>query len=216
MDGFPLIRLASSCIKKLEDCGLDVEASRDFNKLPQYMADVGKTSLTPKVDPSMNDFLEGDGVWFGLSKEGQRIAVIASVFQDLGTEGLSAFLLRSTNRQYGAGAVVSVAPQNVIGIGGRTAYIGELYVSEKFRGKRDWLNAYVTLVMATCCLDWKADHCYAFFRKRDFMARMPQLYGFTHCVPGVMRWGREVEGRDSSETLASISRPALVHLASLE
>ena len=215
MDDFQLIRLAASCLKVLENIGFDVVSSHDFNDLVSFIGDIGKPGLTPKLDPEMNDFLQSSSRWFGLTLNGEPIAIIASLFQDLGTEGLSSFLLRSTNRQYGEGAVISIASQEVVRIKGKTAYLGELYVKEKYRGRRAWLRAYVMMAMASCCLEWNADYCYAFFRERDFIARMPQLYGFSECIPNIMEWGRDIEGRSSNEVLALTSRPGLIHMANM-
>lgn len=215
MDNFLFVRLATQCLTAIEAGGLRVESSNDFMQLSRKMPDISKKSLTPKMDPEKNDFLEGDGFWLGAYNGDELVAVIACNFQDLGGEGLSSFLLRSTNRQYGAQTIDYVAPQEVVNISGRTAYIGELFVKKEYRGKVGLLRPLVLLVATTCCLEWKIDYAYAFFRRRDFMARMPQLYGFTDHVPGVMRWAREVEGRGSSETMASISKHKINHIAHL-
>jgi hypothetical protein len=219
MQVLKLSKMASACLQGLSELGYEVEAFADFAALDAFLADLGKLTITPKMSPLHNDFTLGNCCWLVLLKDGECSAVCGALFQDLGSESLSEFLKRSTNRQYGTVevplVVSDVAGAEVLKIDRRTAYIGELFVPDGMRGNRRVLRHFMLLVQALVALEWGVDHIYALFRKRDLLAKMPYLYGFTDHVPAVMIWCAEVEGRSSDESLASISMPRLLHHADL-
>lgn len=219
MQALKLSKMAGACLRGLNELGYEVEAFSDFSSLDAFLGDLGKLDVTPKMAPLHNDFTRGNCCWFVLLKGGECSAVCGALFQDLGTEPLSEFLKRSTNRQYGTSdipeVVSSVAGAEVLNINRRTAYLGELFVPDGKRGNRRVLRHFMLLVQALIALEWSIDHIYALFRKRDLLAKMPYLYGFTDHVPAVMTWCAEVEGRGSDESLASVSMARLLHQADL-
>lgn len=217
MRSLKLSRMAGMCLAELAGAGFEVEALADFTSLQEFLSSIGKLSMTPKMSPLYNDFVSGNCCWFVLTERGECTAVVGALFQDLGGEPLSEFLMRSTNRQYATEeipqVVSSVASSQVIGISGRTAYLGELFVPDRKRGSRSNLRHFMLLVQALVAQEWRVDHIYALFRKRDLLAKMPYLYGFTDHVPAVMTWMSDVDGRSSDESLASVSMHRLLHTA---
>lgn len=217
MRSLKLSRMAGICLSELSDTGYEVEALADFDGLQEFLSSIGKVSITPKMSPLYNDFVGGNCCWFVLTERGECAAIVGALFQDLDGESLSDFLMRSTNRQYATKnvpqVVSAVAGQQVIGINGRTAYLGELFVPDGKRGNRSTLRYFMLLVQALVAQEWRIDHIYALFRKRDLLAKMPYLYGFTDHVPAVMKWTADIEGRSSDESLASVSMPRLLHAA---
>lgn len=217
MQALKLSKMAGICLAGLTEQGYEVEAFVDFAALDAFLSSVGKQSVTPKMAPLHNDFTRGNCCWFVLTEGGECCAVVGALFQDLGDESLSDFLLRSTNRQYRTDdvpqVVSRVAGARVLNIYGRTAYLGELFVPDGKRGGRRVLRHFMLLVQALTALEWNVDHIYGLFRKRDFLAKMPYLYGFTDCIPAVMTWCAEIEGRASDESLASVSIARLLHSA---
>jgi hypothetical protein len=211
--------MAGACLGELEAIGFQVDAFGQFSELDAFLNGIGKLSVTPKMAPSHNDFTLGNCCWFVLSKGGECWAVVGALFQDLGSEALSDFLLRSTNRQYGTPAipvvVSDVAGAGVLNVSGRTAYLGELFVPDNRRGDRRALRYFMLLVQALVALEWRIDHIYALFRKRDVLARMPYLYGFSDYVPAIMTWCVSVDGRSSDESLASVSIDRVLHNADI-
>lgn len=212
------LRLAAKCLSELEALGFELDVFSDIEGVAEFIGGVGKDGVTPKMDPMRNDFSTDNCCWFSLKVNGEQYAVIGSRSEEVGPAGLSQYLSRSTNRHYrenGKVAVSSVASTSALAIFGKAAYVGELHVHEGKRGRRDVLRLFVIFTISMVTAEWGVDNVYAFFRERDVLARMPQHYGFTDCVPGVMRWDADVDGRGSSEWLASISRSRVEHLASL-
>lgn len=219
MQSLDLTKMASKCLAEIEALGLSFDALNDFTDIEAYLAELGKADITPKMSPSFNDFTRSNCCWFVMHEGGECCAVVGALFQDLQGEALSTFLLRSTNRQYSRyadGPVVGdVAGPDVLRISGKTAYLGELFVPEARRGRRKELRLFMFLVQSLVAMEWDVDHIYGFFRRRDALAKMPYLYGFTDYTPAVMQWNAKVEGRSSDECLTSVSRARLLHTAKI-
>jgi hypothetical protein len=211
-----VVKLAGHVLLELEHSGFSVDPYNNFENLDVFINAVGKENVTPKLSPKRNDFTKHECVWFCLSRHGEPFAVIACRYQDFGLEGISRFLKTSTDRQYGAGGsevITFVASDKVLGISGRTAYIGELHVDKSKRGQRKVLKHFLLFVQLMAVIEWRVDHIFSLFRERDVLAKMPFLYGFTDCVPNVMIWSEDVEGRGSNESLASASKERIHHNA---
>lgn len=205
MRALDLSKLANRCLSKLEADGCEIRAFQEFVSLREYIGQVEKESITPKMDPLHNDFLKTNCCWFSLIHGGEVIGVIGTSLQDIGEEDASTYLERTTNRHYGQSkqrAVSACADSRVLGMTGRLAYIGEFLISKHHRGRRSRLRPFMLLVKCLVALEWQPDFFYAFFRERDAIAKMPFLYGFTECIPEPLTWHVDYPGRGDREWIA--------------
>lgn len=211
-----LMKFFSTCLTQLEERGITLEDSSDFETCENRMRAIGKNGITPMISSEHNDLSKDTASWLILRKNGQDIGGVAARCDMLTDETLSSFWSRSYGRLYrGQGhlRIVSDAPRPCDEITGRVIYMGEFFITEHMRGSRNLLSLYTHLLFAYCQLRWRADWLYAFIRADDARLGYATEYGFTRQYPGAHVWGSLPKGRATGEYLVAIQANELSDMA---
>jgi hypothetical protein len=211
-----LMKFFSTCLYMLEERGITVEDSSDFEGCENRMRAIGKNSITPMISSEHNDLSKDNAGWLILRKDGQDIGGVAARHDRFVTETLSSFWSRSYGRLYkGQGhlRVVSDERRPCDEITGSVIYMGEFFIAEKMRGSRHMLSLYTHLLFAYCHLRWHPDWLYAFVRADDARLGYATEYGFTRQYPGAHVWGTLPKGRATGEYLVAIQSSELCDMA---
>ncbi len=209
MEILELVRAGGASVDSLIMQGWTVEQSTDFKAVPQVLQDLGKPAMTPILAPAHNDFTKTNAFWLFAYDDQGPVACISARMDDVGSEGLGAFISRAMSRSYppdNEGVLRFTADHVGQQMCGRLVYIGELFVRRDARGNRDALEHFLMLAHSVAALKWGADWHYAFMRARDVNLGMDRTYWFTRRWPGVMEWTDPPAGRGESEWLVALPR----------
>ncbi|WP_439523641.1 hypothetical protein [Marivita sp.] len=211
-----LMKLFGACMRALEDKGITVEESCDFQSCEDRMLDIGKTSITPMLSSEHHDLSADNAVWLILRKDGKDIGGVAARHDILMSETLSSYWARSYARLYkGQGSLRPVANHTrpCDEISGQVIYMGEFFIAKGVRGSRHLLSLYTHLLFSYCQLRWNSDWLYAFVRADDARRGYATEYGFTRQYPGAHLWGTLPKGRVDGEYLVAIQSRELADMA---
>ena len=211
-----VMKFFSTCLLTLEEKGITVEDSSEFEKCEDRMRAIGKNSITPMISSEHNDLSKDNAGWLILRKDGQDIGGVAARHDMLVSETLSSFWARSYGRLYqGQGhlRLVTDAPRPCDEIAGSVIYMGEFFIAEKMRGSRHLLSLYTHLLFAYCHIRWQPDWLYAFVRADDARLGYATEYGFTRQYPGAHVWGVLPKGRATGEYLVALKSGEMADMA---
>ncbi len=216
METLEMVRVGGACLDSLLINGWQVEQSAKFEAVPEVLRNLGKPAMTPIMEPSRNDFTQTNSFWLFAHDDEGPAACISARMDDVGEEGLGAFLSRSMSRGYPpleGGMLRFDADYVGQQMRRKLVYIGELYVRKSARGNREALENLLMLTHSVAALKWQADWHYAFMRARDVKLGMDRTYWFTRRWPGVMEWTNPPEGRSEMEWLVAIPREDMPQVA---
>ncbi len=219
MSTLEYLKAASLQLSRLEEAGLTVHMTSDFEEVELAIRDIGKSYLTPKMDPTNNDFTEENSFWLFLMKDGEYVGGVAARHDILRTEPVSEFWRRAYRRYYPniSGETFALIESSVLAnMTGGLTYVGDLFIREGNRGSREVLNSLMLLMHINCALKWESDWLYAFMWDRHVSLGMAAKYGFTRTIPGIRKWVAAPEGRRDDEWLVSLPRTELEHLVKLQ
>jgi hypothetical protein len=211
-----LLKLFGTCIRGLEERGITLEESSDFQNCESRMQTIGKRTITPMISSIHNDLSKDHAAWLILRKDGADIGGVAARHDTLISETLSSFWARSYGRLYDGQGNLSHSRSNARGfdeISGQVIYMGEFFIAKDMRGSRHLLSLYTHLLFAYCQLRWKPDWLYAFIRADDARLGYATEYGFTRQYPGAHVWGKLPPGRAIGEYLVAIQSGELLDMA---
>lgn len=211
-----LMKLSATCVQSLEDKGITVEESSDFEACEARMQAIGKKTVTPMISSQHNDLSKDHAGWLILQKDGVDIAGVAARHDTLTSETLSSFWARSYGRLYrNDGQLCNATPiaRPHDEISGQVVYMGEFFIAKQMRGSRHLLSLYTHLLFTYCQLRWQPDWLYAFIRADDARLGYATEYGFTRQYPGAHVWARIPKGRALGEYLVATPAQELRHMA---
>lgn len=194
-------------MEALREEGWHIEETTDYGQVLEIGASFGKTVFTPMMNPKFNDFTYRNSIWHVASIDGEPVALLGARLDELGSEDLGAYLGRQMVRAYPPAKDEELwfsAPHVAQQLTGKLAYIGELFLSEKVRGKRMNLRHFLMLMHSTVALKWAPDWHYAFMADRHVSLGMDSIYWFTHRWPGVITWPDPPKGRGEKEWLVAL------------
>lgn len=211
-----IMKLFSLCQQALEQRGITVEESSDFESCEARMLDIGKISITPMLSSEHHDLSTDNATWLILRKDGRDIGGVAARHDLLISETLSSYWARSYARLYrGQGALRPIpgGTRPCDEISGRVIYTGEFFITKDMRGSRHLLSLYTHLLFSYCQLRWQPDWIYAFIRANDARRGYASEYGFTRQYPGAHIWQSLPKGRAIGEYLVAIQANELTDMA---
>lgn len=211
-----LMTFFSNCLRTLEDRGISIEESSDFQTCEERMQAIGKPSITPMISYQYNDLSKDHAAWLILRRDGRDIGGVAARHDSLISESLSSFWERSYARLYnGRGELQPDAHRGRMcdEIAGQVVYMGEFFIAKDARGSRHLLSLYTHLLFTYCQLRWRPDWLYAFIRADDARRGYPAEYGFTRQYPGAHVWRNLPQGRALGEYLVAVSAHELRDMA---
>lgn len=210
------MRVGALYLAQLESAGYGFDVSTDFKSVPEVANLAGRSFQMPTFDPRRIDHTEGTAFWAFLTKDGQPVATVATLKQELGSERFDKFAMRTASAQFCQGerpAIEWIAPELTAMLQGSLAYIGELTVRKDHRGKRSVLKAFMRLVQSLILMEWPVDWTYAFIPSRHVEVGLAPLYGFVRSLPDPQHWVPSVTDlRASSEWFVGSTRGELNHL----
>lgn len=214
-----LANLQATCLGLLEEQGYAVIIERSFAPIQDELPAFGKTILTPNLDPAQNDFTSANHFCLTLRKSDELAAVVAVRLDRTGNDSIDRFWADNYTRLYptkdGKGAVSPEPTEILRGISGDIAYIGDLFIKDKFRGYMPTLMCFVLYAHSISYAQWKPDWIYSFQRRADVLAGRTDQYSFNSRHPGILVWNDPPDYRSSTEYLATLSRREFERLASV-
>ena len=209
MNSFDAVQAASSALSKIGESGFTVEATTDFDVVPNIADTVGKPHLTPLLDPSNHDFSAQTAFWLILKDEvGNPAGCVGARLEDLRNDEIDDFWRRSFSRHYpDAGSIditLSRSARDVLA--GRLAYIGDLYMAAPTGGlggaSGNRLSCFLHLMHALVALEWKVNAAYSFISAKDALRGAGTQYGYTLQLPRQKGWkGQPPKNRYDDEWL---------------
>ena len=207
-----VMKLFSTCITRLEERGVSIDASSDFAACEDRMRAIGKASFTPMISSEYNDLSMDHAVWLILQLDGRDIGGVAARHDTLRRERLTEFWARSYNRLYKNSGRLE-ASLSCDEISGNVVYMGEFFITKDARGSRHLLSLYTHLLFAYCALRWQPDWLYAFIRADDVRRGYASEYGFTRQYPGAHTWSQRPSGRAEGEYVVALPSDDLTRMA---
>lgn len=187
--------LAGECVARLEEAGIGIEQTSDFDLAMETVAQMDKPYLTDFLSPQKNDFFESNCFWLILrNEEGAAAGMVGARLDDTGREPLSAYSVRKLRNLFPDESDVPVRadrlPRIADEISGRVVYTGDLFVGPRLRTtNRQTLRTLVLLLYCTIRIKWPSlDWLYAFLRDRDVSRGAPWLYHFPRVYPLAHSW----------------------------
>ncbi len=211
-----LMKLFNTCAQRLEEKGITIEESSDFQACEDRMNAIGKHAVTPMISSQHNDLSADHAVWLILRKDGVDIGGVAARHDTLISETLTSYWARSYGRLYKGKGKLHAEPfatRACDEISGQVIYMGEFFIAKGVRGSRHLLSLYTHLLFAYCQLRWKPDWLYAFIRADDARLGYATEYGFTRQYPGAHSWEALPKGRALGEYLVAIQSGELLDMA---
>ncbi|MEP5730309.1 MAG: hypothetical protein ABJL67_13185 [Sulfitobacter sp.] len=203
MDRLRLLRVASKYLSHLEGGGYSIEASQDFEAIPDAALETEREYQLPNFAIDRADHTRGSAFWLFLKDGDERIGSVGALLQELGDEDIASYLVRIARNQYPnstGDAVAQVATPLVGWAPGRMAYIGELCFRRSHRGDAKTLAAFMRFLQVLILLEWRVDLTYAFIPDRHMRATLAKQYGFSISYPKAQQWVMPVpDKRASSE-----------------
>lgn len=212
-----MAKLQRECISLLESRGYEIIVERHFGPVRNELGGIGKTILTPNLDPLQNDFTTENAFCLTLRHGADLVAVVGVRLDRVGAESADRFWAQCYSRLYPTnakrGAVTPQASDLLYNIKGKIAYIGDLHFRPESRGHLPTLMCFVHYAHTLSYGNWRPDWIYSFQRRADVLKGYTDKYGFNNRHAGALVWNDPPSYRSSSEYLATLSRVELERLA---
>lgn len=202
MNQIEQFRLAAICLEHLSSEGFCLKQTSSPLLARQWIAEVGKSYLTPFLDPENNDFTERNHFWLSLQKDGRAVLIGGARFDVLEGEPITEFWRRTNRRNYKVGAedpVQTFSPLCDDAIVGRVVYLGDMYGIPEVRGSVNRLRCFLAIAHLAVMSKWAPDTIYAFMRQGDMDRGADRNYGFLNAIPAAQVWAYKAPHRASSE-----------------
>jgi len=165
------VLMLALCERRLADCGLSYEQVDSPEEAAERMARYGKPDGLPHMSIDRHVFLASNTFWVFLTDtDGEDVGSIAVRLDDLGDDTLLDYLSRQYRALYGGNLPINDLsnPRFPLSLGGKTVYIGDLYMRPTYRGgKRVHLRALIFLIYMLAGIDWPTlENIYAIVRVR--------------------------------------------------
>lgn len=201
MEKLDLVKAASLYLSQLSKDGIEVEACRDFDKVPELAELAGREYQLPTFRVDRVDPTEGRFFWLFMRQDGELIGSAAAQLQELGREKFTDFSARMARHQYpnqSGETLSSVAGLLDEKMSGRLAYIGELALVSSAKGRQKRVGTFLRFLQVLVLLEWGVDWVYAFIPDRHKQVRLDQAYGFTQSLPNAQIWREPIPDKRSS------------------
>lgn len=203
MNFLELSQLAVMCQAELWEDGLTVRQETDFSVIGSIAQSLDpKKTVTPVLEPGLNDFTSSNCFWLIAEKDGQPMLMGGARFDDLTQTRTTDFLKASLDRVYGGDEVSNFSPLIDQQIGGRVVYFGDLHTNHRSpfsKRARLRLRLFTCIAHAAAVSDFKPDVIYSFIREDDVQRGAAENYGFTRRIPNPLTWRTEPLTRKNSE-----------------
>ncbi|MEH6521197.1 hypothetical protein [Sulfitobacter sp.] len=200
-------------VRALQDRGMDVDATQDFDEVRRRWAQTGRKEQSPMMDVNRHEFTQRDAFWLFLTEGDETVGGIGVKYVDLVDESFDSYLRRTSRAQYDrlVDPINSIARPVLDQVSGRLVYIGELEFREDKRGRISILTALVGLAKALAAQEWSDfQWMYAFIPKEH--VRFIYAYGFSYQLANAVTWHEPVPaGRLNSHFIILLDRYSFAH-----
>ncbi|MEP5728107.1 MAG: hypothetical protein ABJL67_01910 [Sulfitobacter sp.] len=191
---------AKSCYDQLQASGIEVRVETNFSKVPDLVAEIGKSYLTPHLDPQRNDFTKQNCFWLSGRRGGNLVLLGGARIDDVGRDGAD-FLMSMINRGYGAGTIAGVSSKVDGILKGRCAYFGDLISKSAIGLGRKNVPLFSGIAHYLAASEFRADCTYSLMRSADVNLGSADRNGFTGRLLKPLDWGQKPQGRGEDELL---------------
>lgn len=208
-----------ACERRLNERGLSLLQTSDFDRVPEILAVLEKPYLTPMLSPGMHDFTEATCFWLFLYQGDTPVAGVSLKLEELGSDTVDTYWRRAARRQYGGGQEVlsDVAAPLVEMLKGRLVYYGDLIVANGQRGAIKMVEYFIRCAVILGGLKWDPDWHYAFLQSRHARAGAAARYGFTRNVPFAQTWiGSAPKTRSNEDVCIALPRREWRHVVATQ
>ena len=205
----------SKRLNQLDRIGISLEQCTDFVKVEDLFSKLGKTYLTPHLDPSQNDFTAANCFWLVAYRNEEPFGIGGIRMDDLTTESIDRYWKRHFGRLY-KGGIDQIAAPIIDVLKGRICYIGDFYIAPHARGSIAFLVAITQIAHALIKLKWDPDYTYAFLHEKSVNLGAAVRYGFTQTIPFSKRFSELDHVRANNEYCAILSRADFMEIIQTE
>lgn len=188
------------CLAALAEKGLTVRPTTDSQEIRETVKGVGKSYLTPMLDPALNDFTEDCFFWLVAYLE-DKPAIVGGGRLDVIPSRGDSFLKSQLVRGYGENSISSIRPDVSKVLQGRVCYLGDLYSRAGLGLSQNNRKMFLGVANYIASVHFRADLTYSLMRQRDIYRGSADVNGFDGRLKDPVEWGDAPEGRGDREVL---------------
>lgn len=188
MNRWELGRVAYDCERGLD---LRIRQEFDLNAVPGILEHLGKTFLSPMLDPKNNDFTPAKSFWL-VAEDDEGPAICGGMrVDDLGGMDIKSYWGRSLRRGFQQTPTAYSEPFPPGVLEGRICYFGDLFArrgsSVAKRSARN-LQLFTAIGHYMAFAEFDCDVVYCFIQDRDVQRGAHVKYGFLDLLPFNYEW----------------------------
>lgn len=173
--------------------GLDFRQVFDLEEVEHLLKEMGKTYVSPVLDPSLNDFTPSNCFWLFAERDGSPIVGGGVRLDKLHGTDVNKFWSKFLHRAFGEAPreIGSPFPDDVLA--GNVAYFGDLLSSGNTtlgRFGRDKLRYFTYVGHYLTQQHFAPDVTYCFVQDKDYLRGTPGVYGFLDHEPFLYKWNK--------------------------
>lgn len=213
--GIDKFQMFGLCEERLAQSGLSIQQVLNSETARKRMDKISKRPSHPQSSILQNDFTETNSFFVFFQNEGEDVGCVSARMDHLGEgERFEDFWAKAARRWYSEDSSFPVDPHHrlPITLTGKLVYIGDMHMSEDFRGfKKLHLRAALYVVYLLSIDKWPdLSAIYALFMEKFARNGYLSTYlaGETIMAPQILK--NDIEGRHDSDWIG-VMRPS--HLA---
>ena len=191
---------ALECSKALASNGISLRVTVDAAEVATSVASIGKDYLTPWLDPSLNDFTEGNFFWLIAEKKEVPVIVGGGRLDRYGNDGAGT-IRRLFERSHGPESIAYVSDAVSVGLRGTVCYLGDLHSKAGVGLSRANRRFYLGVAHYIASVHFRADATYSFMRTSDVMRGSADINGFDQRISEPYGWVEPPSKRSNDEVL---------------
>ncbi|MFV1573723.1 hypothetical protein VXL47_12285 [Phaeobacter sp. JH20_30] len=200
LDYWSALTAASESRRSLASKGISLRVTVNDAEVHETVEKIGKSYLTPWLDPVKNDFTPDNYFWLIASREEAPVIVGGGRLDVVGNDA-AGHLHRAFSRGYGPDAVAAVNPEVSARLRGRLCYLGDLFSRSGAGLSQTHRRSFLVVANYIASQHFKADCTYSFMRMHDVKRGSADINGLDKRVYHPLHWGVIPQARDESEII---------------
>lgn len=192
---------ASSSRFRLKERDLSVRVATQTDDVMKSIAQVGKTYISPWLDPRLNDFGPRNFFWL-IAFDADGAKIVGGGRRDEYEDDAAPRIAAMFNRGFGEGTVIAANPQCNHALSGVVAYLGDLHSVGTTSLGRNAVREFLVIANYLCTCQFNADVTYSFFSGKDVRRGSADVNGFTDRIVDPLHWGNTPDQLSSDGVLA--------------
>ncbi len=217
-DPLAVTRTMTALELSIDEMGLTITSSGDFNKFAELRASVRSGLVSPMFDTSVNELDDLNSFWIeARDNEGQLIALQACR-RDFIDRNLAEWVPRWMGGLYLLRSELIVPTRLVVpanslthSIKGPGVYHGEVWISREFRHAK-LCSTFVRIGMIISLVKWQPNVIWGLTSGDRATRGLSIRMGYPHAERGFLKWNIPPQGADVNEVITIATRSDLEYL----